>query len=607
MKTKYYRKIDESNNKITDHHIIRVFDDTLVVMNNEFKWGIINLNSKNVLDVQCSCKFDDINEFIDGKAIFKIESHYGIVNNYGDIIVKDKYISIVRKNDYFLVYPHQGCCGLLNKDGQVILDCNYDQIYIRGNYIEVRKDNLEGLFDKQGNELIPPAFNAIEVVSDHYAILYSNDKEKIIDIDSGKEVLDYACLNIHYLGPNCLLIQDLKQRYKIVDFTGKQIKKFKKNYKTLFDYIHSNHQNMFIHNHRDLMDFDGNELLKDQEYLEFCQDGVITTQDNKYRLLDFEMNTIIDNYDDIEQITPGIYVCEKDHQKEVYINSSGHFIKKSCLDVKKEGNNIVLTGMDNIKYLYDLKGNKIETEKYTNIISTVSNLLRVTNISGLKGIINSTGQVIVEPNYDKIGAYGDNFFKVCKNGKYYIINRQEKIIASLDNDLLNYLEYYSVKDDLFLVRNINNEYFLFDHDEVLMERKKIDSLFIINSNQIIINNCLMNPYDIKYKYCVEYKGVSGLEVKEFDTDFEAKEFLQNIHYYLKKELETFKKQIIELSSEYNNALKDKMDSLINYLYEVEEDQELINGVREIASEHQIKTEKINDETNKKIIKITQSK
>lgn len=74
--------------------------------------------------------FDDCQGFIFGKCIVRIDGFYSILNEKLEYMIDFLYDSMHKDGDYYIV-GFEGKTGLINKNGDLIIDIVYDNIYIQ--------------------------------------------------------------------------------------------------------------------------------------------------------------------------------------------------------------------------------------------------------------------------------------------------------------------------------------------------------------------------------------------------------------------------------------------------------------------------------------------
>lgn len=194
------------------------FDDCgLAVVYSEDKgYGAINEASEEVIP----CIYQDIRrEFSDfGKeyyfndnnlAIVEKNSKYDAINELGDEIIHLHYDSIITFDNGIVRVEKNGVYGAMNMNGDIILPLEYDWIVgvkkdmqnassgfyeVRnfGQNIIARKNNKSGLFDENGNEILPCIYASFcEADENGYFVAYlgENNELPVLLTISGKEII----------------------------------------------------------------------------------------------------------------------------------------------------------------------------------------------------------------------------------------------------------------------------------------------------------------------------------------------------------------------------------------------------------------------------------
>ncbi len=78
--------------------------------------GSIQLTDYNLKAVS-NTRIQTLENFINGKAIFSVDQHYGVIRNDGTIVIEPKYINLKCDNNYFISNTRQG-----GKDQWILLD-----------------------------------------------------------------------------------------------------------------------------------------------------------------------------------------------------------------------------------------------------------------------------------------------------------------------------------------------------------------------------------------------------------------------------------------------------------------------------------------------------
>lgn len=183
--------------KFSDMLMVRLGEETKL-------YGALDKNGKIVIPV----RYEYLYGFRDGISIAELNGKYGIIDKCENEVVPFKYntykeiktIYSQRRKDIISpkkytskyeekkVYPerrfrYMGKWGLLNRDGEKILDYKYSDIIDRNtNLFEIRKDYDKcGVADSEGNIIVPCNYERATVMSDNIIIVEKGEKKGLID------------------------------------------------------------------------------------------------------------------------------------------------------------------------------------------------------------------------------------------------------------------------------------------------------------------------------------------------------------------------------------------------------------------------------------------
>lgn len=149
-RVKYYRKgkfgiMDTAGNRLFP----AIFEDVgkygniLTPVKKGQLWGYANQNVK----LEIKYKFDLARAFVDSAAWVRQKGKWGVINLEGEFIVEPKYDEIDKLNNFYLA-QHQELKGILTSGGSVILECIYDDIHVfKKNFITVEIDETTAVYN----------------------------------------------------------------------------------------------------------------------------------------------------------------------------------------------------------------------------------------------------------------------------------------------------------------------------------------------------------------------------------------------------------------------------------------------------------------------------
>ena len=126
-------------------------------------------------DESCGCEL----VFIDGIQTTQDGDLFGFKREDGTVIVPNKFMFVDRfHGDYCKVYMDYGRCGLINRNGDQIVPCQFDDVYYpTDGMILVMKDSIYGYYDTLGTLRIPIRYRAASSFNEGTAVV-------AVDIDS---------------------------------------------------------------------------------------------------------------------------------------------------------------------------------------------------------------------------------------------------------------------------------------------------------------------------------------------------------------------------------------------------------------------------------------
>jgi len=199
----------------------------LYVVQRTGQYGVLNINSETIVGIEYkNIKFNGLyilaetqaeetyfnkkgekveNQYtgiidaMDAKSYITIDADdkYGIVNEKGEETVKNEYIYIEYAfNGYFVAYKDGKGLGVIDRDGNVVVDFKYDVLSKIGEFSLLKGKDMEKntttIYSKDMKEIITLEDCLLELDND-YVEIYSKKAEAFVDqfgeIKEAKEVL----------------------------------------------------------------------------------------------------------------------------------------------------------------------------------------------------------------------------------------------------------------------------------------------------------------------------------------------------------------------------------------------------------------------------------
>ena len=427
------------------------------------KYGVIDRNGNIVIEAE----YGAVQIPNPSKAIFVCVKEYNentkeyetvVYNEKKDVLLSNyknvQAISIytnVNSTPYeksVLTYKENGKYGLINLEGKQITKPIYDEIssinYKEGTFI-VKQNELEGIINMKGKVIIKCEYES--VTSDNYYSENVNNKQAGF-IVSKKTEDGYRYGYVNYRGTIILnpIYTQLERVTEIANEKGVYFIAFK------------NGQAGLLKNNKEILNYE----YEDIQY-NVLGSIFITKRNGKYGAVNQEGTTVLyPEYDNV--YTGGMYLnALKD--KDIFIfDLNGNKIETNEVSkTKTENANYYITIDKNNKYkVVDSKDNIIIDKDYTYIEYLLGDYFIVERDSK-SGIINSNGKSIIELKYDSISRINETDIlqmETDKNITLYNLNMKE--IVSMDNAIIkevkdekSYILLYSDTDFKYLDKKGN--------------------------------------------------------------------------------------------------------------------------------------------------------
>ena len=427
------------------------------------KYGVIDKNGNIVIEAE----YEAVQIPNPSKAIFVCVKEYNentkeyetVVYNEKKEVLFSNYknvqsISIytnVNSTPYeksVLTYKENGKYGLINLEGKQITKPVYDEIssinYKEGTFL-VKQNELEGIINMKGKVIIKCEYES--VTSDNY---YSeNGYNKQAGFIVSKKTEDgYRYGYANYRG-TIILNPIYTQLERVTEIA---------NEKGVYFIAFENGQAGLLKNNKEILNYE----YEDIQY-NVLGNIFITKRNGKYGAVNQEGTTVLyPEYDNV--YTGGMYLnALKD--KDIFIfDLNGNKIETNEVSkTKTENANYYITIDKNNKYkVVDSKDNIIIDKDYTYIEYLPGDYFIVERDSK-SGIIDSNGKSVIELKYDSISRINEtDILQMEKDRNIALYNLNMKEIVSMDNAIVKevkdekaYILLYSDTDFKYLDKNGN--------------------------------------------------------------------------------------------------------------------------------------------------------
>ena len=352
--------------------------------------------------------------------------------------------------DSLLKYQKDGKYGLIDFDGKIVIQPEYDNIYaLEGieKSIIIEKEGKKGLVNTSlGEIIIPVQYLDISSLTDTYdnGYIVKNESNKLGVISADKKkILEEKYDDIKHVTGNNYYVVVENGTTEVIDSTGQVI------LDKGFDSIEGIDLNNFIiikNNNYGVINKNG-ETLIDTNYnnIKYAfSNYYIVQKEGKYGIIDTQNNTLIENkYENIAYIKEAdIFEAEREDYKTDIIDRNFNVVLESIIVSELNIENGYMRIREDDEYSY--YNFKLEEKTNKEVLGT--NTLFLVKENGKYGYVNKDGDKIVDCIYDD--ATEQNEFGYCavkKDGLWGAIKSDGTIIVkpSLNLDDYLYIDFIS--------------------------------------------------------------------------------------------------------------------------------------------------------------------
>jgi len=369
-------------------------------------YGLYDLNGKQVLPHV----YESIDAFFNGRAIFRKNGKWGVLDENGSELISARYDRIDRYNNngYAVVYKNFGKddvrVGIIDKKGHEVVPVKYqwiDEVYnVYDGMVALAENRKYGFADSSGKIVIPFKYVKVESFISGIAKVWKDWHHCGYINKTGKEIIpcifdpmDQANLRRYY---DKYIIGIKDSVHHVFDYTGKHIATLP--YSRLGT-LNEKRKTFLVSAHNKVGSLDSNLQIK-----------------------------IPVIYESMEFINYGIAARKKDKIGFIY---------------------------DNGKVLHPFKYDRIEVVHMPYADDYKNGLMKV-GIGTKTGLMNSSKHLIIPVIYDEIENFSYGLALVRRNNKYGFVNLKGKEVIKVIYDQAKAFDGYTAEVTL------NEETFLID-------------------------------------------------------------------------------------------------------------------------------------------------
>lgn len=435
------------------------------------KWGVIDNNGNKVIDFSYDeiivipnnkkpvfvCTYDVQDATGEYKTRVLNEKGEEILKGYDNVEAIDNYDS--KQNIWFednlLRVKKSGKYGMINFEGKVVLECEYDSIYALKGVIEnivVEKDGRVGLVNSKGQTIINNEYSKIQVLKEGYKSEYlvTNTEGKYGTVStSGTKVLEPIYDEIKYINSNEAYSVKLNGELQLVNNKGETLQKSEGE-----EYIYSKGENVIVSKDgkAGIEKLTGETVIPyDYEELKYAFSiYYMAKKDGKYGVININ-NEIVKDFEYINMycIEEGSFIVADKTETETIILDSNLSQKLSGIisEINIAKGYIKMYTSNEYKY-YNFK---FEEKKNTEILS--QNTLFLSKKDGKYGYTDKAGNVVVNYIYEDATEQNScGYVAVKQNGLWGSLKKNGSIAVTptinLDNNIyVDFIGEWHLSDD----------------------------------------------------------------------------------------------------------------------------------------------------------------
>lgn len=135
------------------------------------KWGFVDKQDK----IAINPSYEEVSDFLQDVTIVK-RGNFGIINKDGNLVLDTRYDAIRQLKTQNFVVENNNLKGLASKSGEILIDPRFDELEDLGNgFVIVKRENKYGLLSREGLSVIPMIYDHLEYLPLQQAYLVKEE------------------------------------------------------------------------------------------------------------------------------------------------------------------------------------------------------------------------------------------------------------------------------------------------------------------------------------------------------------------------------------------------------------------------------------------------
>lgn len=407
-------------------------------------------------------KADELLDFKNGIGIFRKENLWGWIDENGEEIIAPKYSNIIANKGAYLIVQQDSLKYLVRNNGETVQEViselddiiltplalinevnptyfivdvfkstfkrlPYDEVGdISNGYIVVKKDQLYGYINTEGEEIFPPNNISVALATHQNLVIKKNFLDNFIAYDFSPKIQYSLPAGIHFLGPYSEFkakVIDEKGRMGFIDDKGQIIAEC--NYAVVGDYKNGRAIYQKINGLFGYLEEKGEEIIPSiyQWVSDFDDSGfAVAVKDRYFGFINKLGNVVIPfQYENVLSFKNGIASVQKDG-KVGYINMNNKTLVPFTFDEAYVSvNDLALVRMGTYWGYINPKG-KVMIPWQFEAAQSFSEGKAWVKLSGKYGLIDENARYLIGIKYENAFPFQQGFAKVQIQEKWGLVN-----------------------------------------------------------------------------------------------------------------------------------------------------------------------------------------
>jgi hypothetical protein len=367
-------------------------------------WGYINQDGIEMIPAL----YEEVNYFSEGLAVVLKDGQYGYINKRGKVVIPFMWDDAEPFINHCAVVSRKGKYGLLGRNGDLLIPLEYDELTEPVEEIcVVMKDNRSAYMDIRGNVITGFDFDVAEDFRNGFAIVGSDDLYGLIN-HSGETVVEISYDHLSWASDD-LLKASLNGKWGFINRVGQVILPL------IYDATGS-----------------------------FSEARALVALNGKCGFVNTAGDIIIPlNYRFTENMLSSAvfrngFVLMTFKGKNTVLDSLGNRLQFSSYENTGIPNEGFIPVQKNRKWGFADIAGRLKIPCTFQEVSTFTNSTAIGRTNNLNGIIDTTGNWMLSPDYEAVSRVSGHFI-LQKHGLYGMFSRKGILIADCDYDRVEIL------------------------------------------------------------------------------------------------------------------------------------------------------------------------